>query len=154
MPAKSTPNEKPAATVAADPSPGRQDPDLAATRPPTADLPTDSDGGPSPADRLAAERTERRRQRTLAHETAPPARGPRGGPRRARASKSTSALMPPSRLTLRDSMSVNLIGVLAIGGVLGAILGALGAAGWIIGLLVAGLTVVVSAVLRSYQRST
>ncbi|MFZ0090013.1 MAG: hypothetical protein WAL63_10925 [Solirubrobacteraceae bacterium] len=62
--------------------------------------------------------------------------------------------MPPSRLTLRDSMSVNLIGVLAIGGVLGAILGALGAAGWIIGLLVAGLTVVVSAVLRSYQRST
>ena len=51
-------------------------------------------------------------------------------------------------------MSVNLIAVLAAGGVLGAILGALSAAGWVIGLLVAGLTVILSAVFRSYERST
>ncbi|MGO9906740.1 MAG: hypothetical protein ACLP4R_27365 [Solirubrobacteraceae bacterium] len=51
-------------------------------------------------------------------------------------------------------MSIALIALLAAGGVLGAILGALGAAGWVIGLLVAGLTVVVSAVLRRYSRLT
>jgi hypothetical protein len=50
-------------------------------------------------------------------------------------------------------VSVTSVAVLAAGGVLGAILGALGAAGWVIGLLAAALTVIVSAVLRSYSRS-
>jgi hypothetical protein len=154
VPAKSTPIAT-AAAASADPSSGRQESDLTApAQQPTADFPSDSDGESSPAERLAAERTERRRQRAVAHETPTPARAPRGARRRARATKSTRALRPPGRLTLRDSMSVNLIGVLVAGGVLGAILGALSAAGWVIGLLVAGLTVVLSAVLRSYQRST
>jgi hypothetical protein len=154
LPAKTTPIAKPAAAASADPSPGRQDQDLAAAaQQPTQDFPSDSDGVPSHAERLAADRTERRRLRAVAHETPTPARAPRRA-RRARATKSTSAQRAPGRLTLRDSMSVNVIGVLAAGGLLGAILGALSAAGWVIGLLVAGLTVVLSAVLRSYQRST
>lgn len=53
-------------------------------------------------------------------------------------------------MTFRDSVSITLIAVLAAGGVLGAVLGALNVAGWVIGLLVAGLTVVVSAMLRRY----
>ena len=65
-----------------------------------------------------------------------------------------SALPPPRRMTLRDSVSITLIAVLAGGGVLGAILGALNVTGWVIGVLVAGLTVVVSAILRRYSRST
>jgi hypothetical protein len=48
-------------------------------------------------------------------------------------------------MPLRDTVSVRLIAVLAAGAVLGAILGVLGAPGVIIGLLVAGLTVVLSA---------
>ena len=57
-------------------------------------------------------------------------------------------------MTLRDSLSITLIAVLAAAGVLGAILGALNVTGWAIGVLVAGLTVVLSAVLRRYSRST
>ena len=51
-------------------------------------------------------------------------------------------------------MSLTLIALLAAGGVLGAILGALNVTGWVIGVLVAGLTVVVSAIVRRYSRST
>jgi hypothetical protein len=65
-----------------------------------------------------------------------------------------SAPAPPRRMALRDSVSITLIAVLAGGGVLGAILGALNVTGWVIGVLVAGLTVVVSAILRRYSRST
>jgi len=57
-------------------------------------------------------------------------------------------------MTLRDSVSITLIAVLVAGGVLGAILGALSATGWVIGLLVAGVTVVLSAMIRRYSRST
>jgi hypothetical protein len=57
-------------------------------------------------------------------------------------------------MTLRDSSSMMLMATLAVGGVFGAILGAVSAAGWIIGLLVAGLTVVLSTMLRRYSRST
>ncbi|MFZ0971330.1 MAG: hypothetical protein WAN22_03835 [Solirubrobacteraceae bacterium] len=71
-----------------------------------------------------------------------------------RMAESTSALAPPRRMTLRDSVSITLIAVLAGGGVLGTILGALNVTDWVIGVLVAGLTVVVSAILRRYSRST
>jgi hypothetical protein len=50
-------------------------------------------------------------------------------------------------------VSVTSIAVLAAGGVLGAILGSLSAAGWVIGLLAAALTVILSAVLRRYSPS-
>ncbi len=84
----------------------------------------------------------------------PSAGQPRGVRRRERPTESTSALAPPRRMTFRDSVSITLIAVLAGGGVLGAILGALNVTGWVIGVLVAGLTVVVSAILRRYSRST
>jgi hypothetical protein len=57
-------------------------------------------------------------------------------------------------MTLRDALSVTLIAVLAAGGVLGAVLGALSAPGWVIGLLVAGLTIVLSGLLARYSPST
>jgi hypothetical protein len=50
-------------------------------------------------------------------------------------------------------VSATSIVVLAAGGVLGAILGALSAASWVIGLLAAALTVILSAVLRRYSSS-
>ena len=136
-------------------SPG-QNPDLAvAGRKPDADQGTSSpDGSTSATDRVTAERTERRRQRAAAHEARSPAGEPRGIRRRERPTGPTTDLAPPRRMTLRDSMSITLIAVLAAGGVLGAVLGALNVAGWVIGLLVAGLTVVVSAMLRRYARST
>ena len=63
-------------------------------------------------------------------------------------------MTPARRTTLRDSVSMPLIAVLAAGGILGAILGALSAAGWIIGLLTAGLTIVLPALLRRYSGLT
>jgi hypothetical protein len=155
MPTKSTLNVTQPAVASDDPS-ADQNPDLAAAgRQPDADQATSStDGITSDTERLTAERTERRRQRAASHEAPSPA----GGPGRVRRSKrptgSTSALAPPRRMTLRDSVSIGLIAVLAAGGVLGAVLGALNVAGWVIGVLVAGLTVVVSAILRRYSRST
>ena len=121
--------------------------------------PADSDrsasvGIPSAAERLTAERTERRRRRTAAREAPTSARETRSARRRERPTDSTSAPTRPSRLTLRDSVAVTLIAVLSAGGVLGAILGALSTSGWVIGVLAAGLTVVLSAVLGRYSRST
>jgi hypothetical protein len=49
-------------------------------------------------------------------------------------------------------VSATSIAVLAAGGVLGGILGALTAPGWVIGLLAAALTVILSAVMRNYSR--
>ena len=138
------------AVVSSDPGARRQDPRLTALgRQPAADPTTsDPDGIPSTGDSLTAERTERHRQRTATRQ-ARTASEPRAGQRRDPATKSTSALTPPTPLTLRDSVSVTSIVVLAAGGVLGAILGALSAAGWVIGLFAAALTVILSAVLRT-----
>jgi hypothetical protein len=142
------------AVVSGDPSARRQDPrPTARGRQPDADSTTsDPDGIPSTGDSLTAERTERRRQRTATRQ-ARTASQPRAGRRPDPTTQSTSALTPPTPLTLRDSVSVTSIAVVAAGGVLGAILGALSAAGWIIGLFVAALTVIFSTVLRRYSRS-
>ena len=43
--------------------------------------------------------------------------------------------------------------MIALGGVLGVILGALSVSGWVIGLLVAGLTVALLTMVRPYKRS-
>jgi hypothetical protein len=156
MPTDSTLNETPQAVTSDNASAAGQNPDVAvAGRKPRADQGTSSaDGSTSATDRVTAERTERRRQRAAAHEAPCPASEPRGVRRRGRSTGPTTDLAPPRRMTLRDSMSITLIAVLAAGGVLGAVLGALNVAGWVIGLLVAGLTVVVSAMLRRYARST
>ena len=77
MPTKSTLNETQPAVVSDDPSAG-QNPDLtAAGRQPDADQATSStDGITSDTERLAAERTERRRQRAASHEAPSPAGAP------------------------------------------------------------------------------
>ena len=155
MPTKSTLNVTQPAVAPDDPSAG-QSPDVAtASRQPDADQATSStDGVTSDTERLTAERNERRRQRAASHEAPSPAGGPGRVRPRKRPIGSTRAVALPRRMTLRDSVSIGLIAVLAGGGVLGGVLGALNVAGWVIGVLVAGLTVVVSAVLRRYSRST
>lgn len=156
MSANSPLNEPPAAIAVGDPTADGQDPELAtAGRRPEADPgPSSGDEILSPSERFTAERTERRRQRAAARKTPTPPREPRGAHQRERPTESTSGLTPARRTTLRDSVSMALIAVLAAGGVLGAILGALSAAGWIIGLLTAGLTIVLSALLRRYSGLT
>ena len=113
---------------------------------------SDHDDFPSTGDSLTAERTERRRQRTATRQARTASETP-AGRRRGPTTESTSALTQPRPLTLRDSVSVTSIALLAAGGVLGAILGILSAAGWVIGLLAAALTVILSAVLRRYSSS-
>jgi hypothetical protein len=99
--------------------------------PPTiADHQSAGDPGTSPAARLVAERTERRRQRAATHNAPTPPRQARRARPRERPPGSRSALTPPRHMALRDSVSVTLIAVLSAGGVLGAILGALSATGW------------------------
>jgi hypothetical protein len=99
----------------------------------------------------ATERDERRQRRAVAREgngrdgakTAerfqPAKAQPTGPPRR-------------GRLVIGETVAVGLIGIIVVGLIAGAILGALGASGWVIGLLVATLTVILSAVLRRSAR--
>jgi len=97
----------------------------------------------SPAARRSAERTARRRQRVKARDLSTP----RGAPR------PQSRVVPAAGTSmLRASLPV-LIAVIT-GGVLGLILDALSAAGWMIGLLAAGLTVLVLRASGSYSSST
>jgi hypothetical protein len=156
MPAKSTHNGTPPAVLSGDPSAGRQDAELTADgRQPPANSGASGSGRIPPTDeRLTAERAERRRQRTAAREAPTSPRAPREGRRGERPTESTTATMSPGRLTLRDSAALTVIAVLVAGGVLGAILGALSASGLVIGVLVAGLTMVLSAWVRRYSRST
>lgn len=155
MPTKSTPNEAPPAVTSDDPTAGQNPDPTVAGRQPDADQGSRSaDEITSPSERLAAERTERRRQRAAAHEARSSAAEPQRVGRRKRPPASATAPASPKRMTFRDSVSITLISVLAAGGVLGAVLGALSVPGWVIGVLVAGLTVVVSAMLRRYSRST
>jgi hypothetical protein len=155
MPTESQLNETPPTVAADDPSARKNADRTVASQQPDADEGTASaDGITSVTDSLTAERTERRRQRAAAQKVPGPADEPRRARRRERLPSSTSAVAPSRRMTLRDSVSIDLIAVLAAGGVLGAVLGGLDVAGWVIGVVVAGLTVVVSAILRRYSRST
>jgi hypothetical protein len=156
MPAKSPLNANAPTVAEGGPTAGRPDPDLTTARrqPPTDPGTSPADGIPSSPERLPAERTERRRQRAPAHEARTPQHEPRSARRHERPTESTSALTSPRRITLGDPVSVWLIAMLAAGGVPGAIVGAIGGAGWVIGLLGPGLTVVLSAVPRRYSRLT
>jgi sRNA-binding protein len=160
MPAKSplsgTPpaaaDDRTAALQDPESTPGSQDPDLT----PVAGQQDTSDSGqaPSAAERLVAERTERRHQRMLARESSSATREPDTAERRTRPTGSSSALTPPKHQTLRNSLPVTVIAMLAAGVAVGAILGALSVAGWVIGLVVSGLTAILSTVLRPRSRST
>ncbi|HET6864437.1 MAG TPA: hypothetical protein VFH80_00875 [Solirubrobacteraceae bacterium] len=137
-------------------TPGTKDPELP---PPGKRATSEQDGSnssrvPSPAERLVAERTERFHQRMLARESSVPTREPDGPERRKRATGSPSALTPPGRQTLRNWPSAAMIGMLAFGAALGAILGVLHVAGWLMGLLVAGLTAILATVATPRSRST
>ena len=129
----------------------------------------------------ASERDERRHQRTIVRERTVQERGAktgdaqkrdaktgdaqkrdaksgdarkRGGRTGERLNQASTQLEEPSRrarFTLGDTVSLGLI-VIVVGVAVGAILGALGAAGWIIGLLVATLTLGLSAALRHSRR--
>jgi hypothetical protein len=138
MPANTPLNEPSPTIVVGDPTTDSRDPGTSAAH---AVL--------SPAEQIIAERTERRRQRAASHKA--PTRKARG---LTPATESTNVPTPPRHMTLRDSVSIALIGVLVAGGVLGAILGALSVTGWVIGLLTAGLTILLTAVLRRYSRLT
>jgi hypothetical protein len=147
MPAKQPPNARPPDLAVADPSGESHDSELAAAgRQLAEDMGTsDAEEFSSPAERRAAERTARRRQRAEVHD-APADRAPRSN-------KSTRAPTPARSSTLLDSVPPPVLAVIA-GGVLGLILGALSIGGWIIGLLVAALTVIVLQALGSHARST
>jgi hypothetical protein len=150
LPANSPPNEPPPTIAVGDPAAASGDPDLTTSDRRVAGDPgaPPGDSALSPAEQLTAERTERRRQRAAAHEEPTRKAG------RLKGSTESTSATTPRRMTFRDSVSITLIAVLAAGGVLGAILGALSVTGWVIGLLVAGLTIVLSTMLRRYSRLT
>ncbi len=148
MPAKPpSPNARPPGLAVADPSAEGHDSELAAAgRQLAEDMGTsDAEEFTSPAERRAAERTARRRQRAEVDDA--PAD---------RAHRSTKSSRAPTRArgsSILDSVPPQLLAVIA-GGVLGLILGALSIGGWIIGLLVAGLTVILLQAVGSHTRST
>jgi hypothetical protein len=155
MPAKPPLNGTYLAEAPADPAVGNPNADLTLGGQDTAAHAeaSESPGVLRPAQRLDAERAERRHQRMLAREASTATRDPGRGEPRKRSTASASRLTAPEHQTLRDSLSVTLLAAVAAGGVLGAILGALSVAGWVIGVLVALLTVVLPAVLRKSSRS-
>jgi hypothetical protein len=145
LPAKPAPSAKPSGLALAGPAVDSQDSELAAAgRELAEDLGAlDADEFASPAQRRAAERTARRRQRAGARDVS----SQRG------ARLSESRVRTPAGASMRgDSLTAPLIAVIA-GGVLGALLAALNVEGWIIGLLVAGLTAIVLRALGSRSRS-
>lgn len=129
--------------------------------------PGQSDPGPGS---VATERDERRHQRAVAREAVTRKtvaqkgreavaqqgnRRERGASSGERVHQSTSQPSGPARrgrLLVGETVSVGLIGIVVVGLIAGAILGAVGASGWVIGLMVASLTVILSTVLRRFPR--
>jgi hypothetical protein len=100
---------------------------------------------------VATERDERRHQRAVARE-GNGRRGANTGERLQQAKAQPTGPSRRGRLVIGETVSVGLIGIIVVGLIAGAILGALGAPGWVVGLLVATLTLVLSAVLRRSPR--
>jgi hypothetical protein len=98
------------------------------------------------------EREERRSQRAAARERNGHETGARTGERLHQRQTHPDGPSQRTRLVLGETVSVGLIGIIVLGLIVGAILGALGAPGWGVGLLVATLTVILSAVLRRSPR--
>jgi uncharacterized membrane protein YdbT with pleckstrin-like domain len=146
MPAKPVPITTPSRSALADATVELQESELtAAGRELAEDLGASGVDEPSsPAAHRAAERTARRRERAEA-------RGQSS--HRGSGLPQARVVTPAAASTLRESLPAAVIAVIA-GGVLGVILGALSAEGWIIGLLVAGLTVILLRALGWHSRST
>jgi hypothetical protein len=100
----------------------------------------------------ASEREERRHQRAAAREANRPGRGAKTGERLHQAESQPTGPSRRTRLALGKTVLLGLIGVIVIGLIVGAILGAPSVPGWVIGLLVATVTVILSAVLRRFSR--
>jgi hypothetical protein len=154
---RSTTAHSPAPGVIPDPITGPvSNGSIAATNPDRAPalasaVPGQSDPGRGSA---ATQRDERRQQRALAREGNGLGRGAKTGER---LHQSPSQQSGPSRsrrgrLVVGETVSVGMIGIIVVGLIVGAILGALGASGWVVGLLVATLTVILSGVLRRFPR--
>jgi hypothetical protein len=112
---------------------------------------------------VATERDERRHQRAVARKAVAPegreaiaregngrGRGAKSGERLHQSGSQASGPSRRGRLVVGETVSVGLIGIIVVGLIAGAILGAVGASGWVIGLLVATLTVILSTVLRRF----
>ena len=111
MPARSTLDKQTAEADFGDPNGASQQEDATVVQQSALDeAGSDSEEFPSPGgERLAAERSERCRQRALAHETPVAARKPGGARPRDRATDATSTLKQQAHVTLRDSVSVTAI---------------------------------------------
>jgi hypothetical protein len=150
---RSTPVHSPAPGVVpdtitgpvSDGPPAATDPHRAPAQAPAAPAQSNPAGGSA-----ATERDERRHQRALAREGN--GRGAVKTGERLHQSTSQPSGSTRRRLVIGETVSVGLIGIIAIGLIVGAILGALGASGWVVGLLVATLTVILSAILRPFPR--
>lgn len=134
---------------------------------PASAAPGQSDPGPGS---VATERDERRHQRAVAREAVTREavaqegreavaregnrreRGASSGERLHQSTPQSSGPARRGRLLVGETVSVGLIGIIVVGLIAGAILGAVGASGWVIGLLVASLTVILSTVLRRFPR--
>jgi hypothetical protein len=136
-----------------------------ASRPPTETEPGPATASPPPGQANAAggsgatEREDRRHQRALAREGNGRARdangqgaGAKAGGRLHQSTSQPSRASRRGRLVIGETVSVGVIGIIVMGLIAGAILGALGAPGWLVGLLVAALTVFLSTVLRRLPR--
>ncbi len=108
---------------------------------------TEREGGST-----ATERDERRHQRALAREGNGRGRGAKTGEPLHQSTSQQSRASRRGRLVIGETVSVGVIGIIIAGLIVGAILGALGAPGWLVGLLVATLTVFLSTVLRRLPR--
>jgi hypothetical protein len=110
-------------------------------------------GRPASAlDSAASERDERRHQRAVAREGNGQGRGAKTVERLQQGKTQPTGPSRRGRLALGETVSVGLIGIVVVGLIVGAILGALGAPGWVVGLLVATLTLILSAVIRRSPR--
>jgi hypothetical protein len=150
---RSTTVHSPALEVIPDTATGRNG-SSAATNPDRAPVqasaaPAQSDPGRGSA---AAERDERRHQRALARGGHSRERGAKTGDRLHQSTSQSSTASRQGRLVIGETVTVGVIGIIAVGLIVGAILGALSAPGWVIGLLVATLTVILSTVLRRFPR--
>jgi hypothetical protein len=100
----------------------------------------------------ASEREERRHQRAAAREANRPGPGAKKGERLHRAKTQPTGPSRRTRLALGKTVPLGLIGIIVIGLIVGAILGAASVPGWVIGVLVATVTVILSAALHRFSR--
>jgi hypothetical protein len=102
------------------------------------------DSAPSERDERR-DREERQHQRAARREANGPEPGAKASGRLHQAQSQATAPSGRTRLALGKTVPLRLIGIIVVGLIVGAILGAASAPGWVIGLLVATVTVILSA---------